>query len=437
MKMWLTAAMAIIIIGLPGAEVKSVPDKTPPQAGKTASKGIFIHTDKIVYRTEEPIVFTMESSSAAQIRCKVRGDGGVFLDQTLPVTDGKAQITVVMKQPGWLLIEAAEILSDSSVVKDAKGKMDRLSCYGVLVSPLAILPGTEKPQDFEAFWKGEIAKLRTIPMNPKFQERKGLKNATDYRSYDVTLSMGEDELPIYALLVIPRNAAKRSLGIHLALPGAYFGKLPMPSGVPGHILLFLNIHGIPNTKPDAWYAKMRNKLGYDLAWINNVESRDTLYYKRVILRMVRSMDFLKSLPEWDGVHFRAEGASQGGGLAVIAAALEPSVTECHTWVTALCDHGGILKNRQSGWPQYLAKIKDPMKRSKAVAASRYLDAAHFASMVKCPIIFRIGLTDTTCSASSIFAAYNRIPAGTEKSILVDPRTGHTQSGKYVLVHTQK
>ena len=52
----------------------------------------------------------------------------------------------------------------------------------------------------------------------------------------------------------------------------------------------------------------------------------------------------------------------------------------------------------------------------------YFDGMHFASRIKARCLFSVGLMDTICPPSTVFAAYNEIAAG--KDIAVHPFTGH-------------
>ena len=59
-----------------------------------------------------------------------------------------------------------------------------------------------------------------------------------------------------------------------------------------------------------------------------LDSRDDYYMKHVYLGLVRAIDFLTSLPEWDGKNVAVQGGSQGGALSLVAAALDSRVTLC-------------------------------------------------------------------------------------------------------------
>ena len=63
---------------------------------------------------------------------------------------------------------------------------------------------------------------------------------------------------------------------------------------------------------------MRNR-GYAAKWIGRIKNR--YYMRHVYQGLVRCIDFLTSLPEWDGKNVAVQGGSQGGALAIIAAGL--------------------------------------------------------------------------------------------------------------------
>lgn len=95
----------------------------------------------------------------------------------------------------------------------------------------------------------------------------------------------------------------------------------------------------------------------------------------------------------------------------------------HASVPAMCDYRAILTGRIPTWPRALklenGKITDPAE----AAALPYFDAAFFARRIKAEAYLTTGLIDTTCSPSSVFAAYNGIPG--KKHITVLPLKGHS------------
>lgn len=57
------------------------------------------------------------------------------------------------------------------------------------------------------------------------------------------------------------------------------------------------------------------------------------------------MDFLCSLPDWDGKNVIVTGGSQGGALTLVTAALNEKVTMCAPFYPALCDLQGFRHDR--------------------------------------------------------------------------------------------
>ena len=70
---------------------------------------------------------------------------------------------------------------------------------------------------------------------------------------------------------------------------------------------------------------------------------------------MRMLNYARSRPEWDGKNMIAMGQSQGGGFALISAAVCPRITAVIADVPAPCDHNGSLAGRRGGWPVNLTK----------------------------------------------------------------------------------
>ena len=130
------------------------------------------------------------------------------------------------------------------------------------------------------------------------------------------------------------------------------------------------------------------------------------------------------MPEWDRKHMVIDGSSQGGGSALILSGLNKNITALAANVPALCDHGGVKTGRSSGWPRL-----DRQKNADAFAP--YFDAANFARFIKVPALVSCGFIDTTCSPSSVYAAYNQLKG--DKQMVHVPLEGHTVSKAYVAI----
>jgi cephalosporin-C deacetylase len=124
-------------------------------------------------------------------------------------------------------------------------------------------------------------------------------------------------------------------------------------------------------------------------------------------------------------HVAVSGASQGGGLALAAAALVPAlVTVCHADVPFLCDIQRAITLTgaapYSEVPEFLAQNTE--LADAALDTLRYVDCALLARRITAQCLLSTGLMDETCPPSTVFAAYNEITAG--KDISVNPFGTH-------------
>jgi cephalosporin-C deacetylase-like acetyl esterase len=192
----------------------------------------------------------------------------------------------------------------------------------------------------------------------------------------------------------------------------------------GFLALDINAHGIPNGKPDRFYQELANGSLKEYR-TQGRESRDTVYFLGMFLRLVRAIDFLTAQPEWDGRTLVVHGSSQGGAQSIVAAGLDSRVTFFAAGVPAMCDHTGAAVGRISGWPKLVPNGADGKPDARALEAARYYDAMNFASRTRAAGIVTVGFIDTTCPPTSVYAAYNALK-GT-KEIFNDPPSTHAVS----------
>ena len=81
---------------------------------------------------------------------------------------------------------------------------------------------------------------------------------------------------------------------------------------------------------------------------------------------VRCVDYLCSLPEWDGKNVVCKDSSQGGALSIVTAALHEKVSLVCAAYPALCDLTGFAHGRAGGWPKYFFKESSERKTTDKV-----------------------------------------------------------------------
>jgi len=284
-------------------------------------------------------------------------------------------------------------------------------------SPEAIQPTTTLPADFLQFWDKAKSELATVPIDARMTllpER--CTGEVDVFHVNI---QNYQQARLYGILCVPKAPGKYPA--LLKVPGAgvrpYYGDVA--NAAKGAITLEIGIHGIPVTMDPAVYTDIsRHALnGYPTY---NLDNRDRYYYKRVYLGCVRAIDFLFSLPQFDGNQLVVSGGSQGGALAIVTAGLDSRIKGLVSFYPALCDLTGYLNGRAGGWPHV---FNDPTHNTPAkVETSKYYDVVNFARQVKVPGFYSWGYNDVTCPPTSMYSAYNVIQA--PRTLYLVEETGH-------------
>jgi len=278
-------------------------------------------------------------------------------------------------------------------------------------APDQIKPTVENPADFQSFWDKAKADLAKIPIDARMtllpERCTELTNVYQLNLQNINGSR------FYGILCVPKKEGKYPA--ILRVPGAgvrpYNGMINEADK--GFITLEVGIHGVPVTMDPIVYDNLaRGALnGYPMT---NLDDRDRYYYKRVYLGCVRAVDFLVSMPQFDGQNLGVTGGSQGGALSIITAGLDSRIKWLAAFYPALSDVTGYLHGRAGGWPHMftgdnLAYNNKPDR----IKTTGYYDVVNFARLVKVPGRYSWGFNDEVCPPTSMYAAYNLIPGAKE------------------------
>ena len=328
-----------------------------------------------------------------------------------------------MTVPGFLRLTATA---------DVAGRVAR-GVGTAAFSPEKIMPTQTEPADFDAFWQSGKSELAALPIEPRLTL---LPDAcTDkvnvYHVSFRTVGPNWTTSParVYGILCEPK-APGRYPAI-LRVPGAgirpYFGDKGLAAR--GVITLEIGVHGVPvNMQQEVYDALFAGPLCY--YWLFNIDNRDTFYYRRIYLSCVRANDFLTSREMWDGKNLLVMGASQGGQLSVVTAALDSRVTGLSVTHPAFCDVTGDLNGRPGGWPRPFqpdattGKISINATPAK-IGTTAYYDTVNFARRIKVPGFYTWGYNDDVCAPTSIYAAYNLISAPKELGLTLELAHSYT------------
>jgi len=412
----------MVWLGL-GVAVLAAPDPKAKAAPPTLK--VIADRAEAIYRQGETVTFQISLLPAdalpedAEVQWTITKDG-VPPQQSgkLKLPGGRGSITGKLDEPGFLLCKV-------TCQTPAKAALTALG--GAAVDPLLIKPSLPVPDDFDAFWAQQRQKLAAVPMNARLAPVKS--PAAEIACFDLQADcVGA---PVSGYFAKPAGAKPKSLPAILTVHGAGVRSSSLGAAATWAreqmLALDINAHGLPNGQPEKFYTDLANGELKDYR-TRGRESRDTIYFQGMFIRLMRAMDFLCSQPEWDGRTLVVHGSSQGGAQSIVAAGLDARVTFIAAGVPAMCDHTGIVAGRVNGWPKFIASGSDNAKPDpKVVEAVRYYDAMNFGTRAKAEAILTVGFIDTTCPPTSVYAAYNAY-AG-KKTIFNDPPSTHTVSPK--------
>jgi cephalosporin-C deacetylase-like acetyl esterase len=409
-------AACVITIG-------SSPLRAPAAQGST-NYALTVSTERAdaLYHKGEPVAFKIRllldqhPIDDAEVQWTVSKDGmPPTWTGKLRLTEGGGTVPAELNEPGFLQCRVTFLTPAKTTVH---------AVTGVGIDPLKIKPSLLAPRDFDAFWSAQKRRLAAVPINARLTPVESPQGGVE--CFDLQAdSVGA---PVSGYFARPTAAKAKSLPIILTVHGAGVrsSSLSGPAGwaKEGFLALDINAHGIPNGKPDRYYADLANGALKDYR-AQGRESRDTVYFLGMFLRLVRAIDFLTAQPEWDGRTLIVHGSSQGGAQSIVAAGLDSRVTFFAAGVPAMCDHSGAVVGRISGWPKLVPTDADGKPDAKVLEVARYYDAMNFATRARAAGMVTIGFIDTTCPPTSVYAAYNALKG--KKEIFNDPPSVHTVS----------
>lgn len=293
-------------------------------------------------------------------------------------------------------------------------------------SPEKIVPFTQKPADFDSFWEKNVTDVRKLPL--KYTMKESEKYTTDkFDAYLVKLEVNRAHQVIYGYLFVPKDAAPGSCPIVICPPGAGVKTIKEPMrnrAYPenGCIRFELEIHGLnPELEAEDFADISRAFNTGDTGYLHNgLDDKDSYYMKKVYLGLVRSVDFLTTLPEWDGRNVVMQGGSQGGALAIVGTALDPRVTACVVNHPALSDMAGYQNGGTGGYPHF---HRSPGAYTpEKINTMAYYDVVNFARNLQVPIYMTWGYNDNVCPPTTSYAVWNVITS--PKDALVTPINEH-------------
>lgn len=283
-----------------------------------------------------------------------------------------------------------------------------------------------RPPDFDAYWERGLAEMQATDPKPELIPHD--LNASFAECFHLYFT-GVGGARIHAKYLRPKGKTEPHPAVlmfhgYSGNSGDWCDKLNYV-GL-GFSVASLDCRGQGGLSEDVGGVKGNTLRGHIIRGLDDAPEK--LLFRQIFLDTAQLARVVLAMPEVDAERVGATGGSQGGGLTLACASLEPRIKRAAPVFPFLCDYQRI-------WEMDLAtnayeelktffRVFDPLHAREQEIFTRlgYIDNQHLASRIKAQVLMPVGLMDTICPPSTQFAAYNKIHS--EKSLLVYPDYGH-------------
>jgi len=297
--------------------------------------------------------------------------------------------------------------------------------------------GAEEPDDFDLFWTRTLADARSHPLG--LSVRPVDSGLSTLEAWDVGFC-GYAGQPVTAWLLLPRQRPAEALPCVVQYLG-YGGGRGFPTdhllwASVGYAHLVMDTRGQGSDTPDIEDCPAEpTGIGFVT---RGVFDPHTWYYRRVFTDAVRAVEAARTHPAVDGTRVAVAGVSQGGGIALAAAALDGGAAAVLADVPFLCGWDEAVRSAEEGPYRELVDLcrQRPDRAVQALRTVRYGDGVSFAARATAPALFSVALRDRVCPPATVratVAAY-----GGPKRLVDYPFSEHEDaSGVRVRVHVRE
>jgi len=283
-----------------------------------------------------------------------------------------------------------------------------------------------RPADFDQYWDTAIAEMQSTNANVELKPADF--QAPGAECFDLYFT-GVRGARIHAKYIRPKNPQGKCPAVvnfhgYSGNSGEWHGQLCQTAR--GFVSAALDCRGQGGLSEDVGGVRGTTHHGHIIRGLD--DAADKLLFRDIYLDTAQLAGIVMKMPEVDGNRVGAQGGSQGGGLTLACAALEPRIKRAAPTFPFLCDYKRVwemdlAKDAYTELKTYFRHFDSEHKREDHVFERLgYIDCQYLAPRINAEIFMGVGLMDTICPPSSQFAAYNKITA--KKSLAIFPDFGH-------------
>jgi cephalosporin-C deacetylase len=283
-----------------------------------------------------------------------------------------------------------------------------------------------RPDDFDAFWDSALAEMRAL--EPQI-ETLPAGFQTPFAECQHLYFTGVGGARVHAKLLRPRDAA----GPHPAVlmfhgysssSGDWSDKLGYVAM--GYTVAALDCRGQAGLSEDAGSVGGWTLRGHIVRGLD--DGPEKMLFRQIFLDTAQLARIVMDMPDVDERRVGALGGSQGGGLTLACAALEPRIQRAAPVYPFLCDYRRVWDidldvDAYAELRDYFRRF-DPLHQREDEIFSQlgYVDVQHLCPRIRAKVLMGVALLDQICPPSTQFAAYNKIRS--KKAMDIYPDYGH-------------
>ena len=368
---------------------------------------------KMFYEPGEEMVFTLKLEGMKEplptgtyfVDWERRGDDGLKERGRAPLPFPPEGLVLKTKsdKPGFVCIEANVVTKDGKrVPKNHRWEKRVFFQGGAGVQP-ELIPMADEPADYDAFWDACLKELAAVPMDAQMTPVECPDK--EVRLYAVRIPCA-GPWPVTGYLTIPVKASKTN---RMPITASYRGasqdeQLPPKNGPHDRISMLINPNGYELGRGPEYVKQFFKDVsepgfGYGMGPKSN-EKKETSYWKWCALRAIRYLQWIKTLPEWNGKELVLGGGSQGDWQCYHAAAHVPGVTRINANGSWGCDWTG---------QEQFKRLRSTYRPGCWYPDMAYFDPVFAAKRISCPVnISFSGLGDYCSTPASLTLVYRNL-----------------------------
>jgi cephalosporin-C deacetylase len=283
-----------------------------------------------------------------------------------------------------------------------------------------------RPADMEEYWDAALAEMRAL--DPQLELVPYPLSAPFAECFDLYFT-GVGGARVHAKYLRPKSAPEPHPAVvmfhgYSGNSGDWSDKLNYVAL--GFSVAALDARGQGGLSEDVGGVKGSTLRGHIIRGLDDAPEK--LLFRQIFLDCAQLAGIVMEMPEVDAARVGATGGSQGGGLTLACAALEPRIQRAAPVFPFLCDYLRVweLDLDVAAYEELRAffRLFDPLHEREEEIFTRlgYIDNQHLAHRIRGEVLMLTGLMDSICPPSTQFAVYNKIAA--PKRMLIYPDFGH-------------